>query len=91
MNTAVKYYFSIILMLSMLLPEVMAATLADAKMAIRAQDYNQAVKILKPLASNGNREAQYQLAVMYGNGQGASKDKSKAAHWMTQSAKQGYK
>jgi hypothetical protein len=39
-----------------------SATLADAKMAIRTQDFTKAVSILKPLAKNGDKEAQYQLS-----------------------------
>ena len=66
------------------------ATLADAKIAIRTQNFDKAVSILKPLAKKGDKEAQYQLAVMYGNGQGTAVDPAKAAEWMLKSARQGY-
>ncbi|MGB5604773.1 MAG: SEL1-like repeat protein, partial [Gammaproteobacteria bacterium] len=68
-----------------------AATLADAKMAIRTQDFARAVKILYPLSRSGDKEAQYHLAVMHRNGQGTPENAKKAAFWMKKSANQGYK
>ena len=56
-----------------------AATLSDAKIAIRTQNFNKAVSILKPLAKKGDKEAQYQLAVMYRNGQGTQENPAKSA------------
>ena len=67
-----------------------AATLSDAKMAIRTRDFSKAVKILEPLSRKGDKEAQYHLAVMYRNGQGTRKDVKKAAFWLKKSAAQGY-
>ena len=67
------------------------ATLDDAKLAIRTQDFAKAASILKPLAKKGDKQAQYQLAVLYRNGQGAKKDPDKAFLWMKRSANQGYK
>ena len=60
-------------------------------MAIRTQDFARAVSILKPLAKKGDKQAQYQLAVLYSNGQGITEDPVKAAQWMLKSARQGYK
>ena len=67
-----------------------AATLSEAKIAIRTQNFDKAVSILKPLARKGDKEAQYQLAVMYRNGQGTQESPSKSAYWMDKSARQGY-
>jgi TPR repeat protein len=68
-----------------------AATLDDAKLAIRTQDYARAVTILKPLARKGDKQAQYQLAVLYKNGLGIKKNPKNSAYWMDKSARQGYK
>jgi hypothetical protein len=47
------------LFLLLMLPVGFAATLDDANLAIRARHYAEAVKILQPLASAGDAEAQY--------------------------------
>jgi len=86
-----KQLTNIFLLTFLLAFSVQAATLADAKIAIRTQNFGKAVSILKPLASKGDRQAQYQLAVMYRNGQGVAENPGKAAQWMIRSARQGYK
>ena len=40
-------------------------------------------------AKQGKAEAQYNLGVMYYNGQGVNKDYSKAVYWYTKAAEQG--
>ena len=86
-----KSYLLIICITLVLSPVTQAATLSEAKLAIRSQDFDQAVRVLMPLAKQGDREAQYHLAVMYRNGQGVREDNKKAVHWMRPSAKQQYK
>jgi TPR repeat protein len=87
----VKPFLTIVCITFLLVFTVEAATLSDAKMAIRTQNFDKAVSILKPLAKKGDKQAQYQLAVMYSNGQGTAEDPAKAAQWMMKSARQGYK
>jgi TPR repeat protein len=43
----------------------------------------------KPIAKEGNQNAQYLLGVMYANGQGVKTDFQKASHWFLKSALQG--
>lgn len=52
-------------------------------------DYTKAIIEFKPLALNGNATAQNNLAVMYDNGQGISKDLKEAVKWYSFAAKQG--
>jgi len=87
----VKQSLTILWLTLLLAFSVEAATLSDAKIAIRTQNFSKAVSILKPLAKKGDKEAQYHLAVMYRNGQGTQENPAKSAHWMDQSARQGYK
>jgi len=85
-----KKYLSIFCITFLLVLSVEAATLSDAKMAIRTQNFSKAVKILQPIAARGDQVAQYQLAVLYRNGQGVKANPKEAFRWMKKSALQGY-
>ena len=52
----------IILILFINSVSVLADALSDAKLAIRARQYERVVTLLSPLAKRGDPEAQYQLA-----------------------------
>jgi TPR repeat protein len=62
---------------------------ADAKAALDAGDYATAVKLLQPLASQGDVAAEFNLGVMYGSGQGVAKDEAAAATWFEKAARGG--
>lgn len=47
-------------------------------------------KDVKPLADNGDKEAQYRLGVLYEKGQGVSKNGTEAAVWYRKAADQGH-
>ena len=51
-----------------------------------AQDIHQ----LKTLANKGDSEAQFELGVIYDNGDQLPQDLKKAAYWYTKSAQQGH-
>jgi len=57
--------------------------------AIRNHDYATAIKIFKTLAEQGNTKAQFNLGVMYYQGQGVPKDYKEAARWFRKAAEQG--
>ena len=57
--------------------------------AIRNGDYAEAVKWFRLSAEQGYAKAQYNLALMYANGQGVSQDYKEAAKWFRLSAEQG--
>ncbi|HUD52739.1 tetratricopeptide repeat protein [Parvibaculum sp.] len=63
---------------------------ADARAAFERGDMAAALKILEPLAWSGDASAQYNLGVIYNNGQGGvARDMAKAVSWYDKSARQG--
>ena len=68
---------------------VWAASYEDGKKAYLDSDYARALEILKPLAENGDPQAQITLGIMYDLGHGVAKDSSKALEWYIKSAEQG--
>ncbi len=66
-----------------------AGDLASAKRAYEEKDYATALKLLMPLADEGNAEAQLIVGKMYYIGQGVLKDSDRAVKWFTASATQG--
>ena len=52
-------------------------------------DYATALRDLTPLAVQGNADAQFNLGVMYANGQGISQDYKTAVKWYRLAAEQG--
>ena len=67
-----------------------AGPLENAIEAIDREDYQTALKILRPLAGQGLAEAQYHLGVMYEHGEGVLQDYKEAARWYRAAAEQGY-
>ncbi len=53
-------------------------------------DYTNAALAWKQLANSGDPVAQFNLAMLYQNGQGVKADVATAQHWLTQSARQGF-
>lgn len=92
---ATQRYFSgcrvfVGLLLLVLLPTyAFAQSFADGKAAYEAKDYKTALKILKPLAEQGDSQAQVTLGVMYDYGQGVAKNPEEAMNWYIKAAKQG--
>lgn len=56
--------------------------------AARTGDYATALREWRPLAESGNRDAQFNLALLYENGFGVAKDGAQAAHWFRRAAEQ---
>jgi TPR repeat protein len=52
-------------------------------------DYATALRSWKPLAKQGNTDAQFLLGAMYDNGQGVPQNYKTAVKWYTLAAKQG--
>jgi TPR repeat protein len=66
-----------------------AGPLEDADAAIKRRDYATAMRLIRPLAEQGNANAQYKLGVFYDNGLGVPQDKVSAYMWLNLSASQG--
>src|SRR3984957_2338166 len=58
-------------------------------LAAHEKAYATALRLLRPLAEQGNAVAQYNLGVMYAQGQGVSQDYAAAASWYLKAAEQG--
>lgn len=59
------------------------------KQAYLDKDYERAHEILKPLAEQGNSDAQVTLGLMYDYGHGVERDPAHAIEWYTRAAEQG--
>ena len=67
-----------------------AAPIDDANAAYDRGDYAQALKILRPLAAQGNAYTQFMLGDMYYHGQGVTQDYKEAFKWYRLAAAQGF-
>ena len=68
---------------------VLAQELEEGQAAYQARDYPKALQVLRPLAEQGNSQAQALLGIMYDNGQGVDKDPREAFKWYLKAAEQG--
>ncbi|HEY3813401.1 MAG TPA: tetratricopeptide repeat protein [Caulobacteraceae bacterium] len=68
-----------------------ADQMSDGDAAFHKGDYAKALELLKPLAEQGNAEAQCLVGIMYLTGHCVAKDPALAAKWLLASAKQGQK
>ena len=58
--------------------------------AYQRNDYATALREWQPLAKQGQAAAQYQLGLLYANGQGVPKDDVRARQWYEKAASQGH-
>ena len=79
---------TVLLSLSFAIP-VLAGPLEDANAAIKRRDYATAVRLIRPLAEQGDANAQYNLGVLYDNGLGVPQDRVRAYMWLNLAAMQG--
>ena len=68
---------------------VAAGPLDDADAAVKRRDYATAVRLIRPLAEQGDAAAQYTLGVFYDNGLGVPQDHIRSYMWFDLSAAQG--
>ena len=68
-----------------------AGPLDDAAAAYQRNDYATTLQILGPIADQGDAFAEYDLGVIYSNGQGVPQDFAQAARaaWFRKAADQG--
>jgi len=66
-----------------------AGQLEDGMAAFRRGDYATAMSLWRPLVDQGDADAQYNLGVMYWDGQGVSQDYAQAVAWFRKAADQG--
>lgn len=70
--------------------QTVAATPDAVSAAMDSGDYEAARELLKPLAIEGDAEAQYTLGMLYLDGHGGAEKESTGVHWLTLSARQHY-
>lgn len=75
---------------AMLWPGIAGAGFGDGAAAYSLQDYDRAFTEWSPLAEGGDPRAQYHLAILYGNGLGAPRDREQALRWHRLAAGQGH-
>jgi uncharacterized protein len=80
---------AIVLVLCFAAP-VAAGPFEDAVEAHSRGDYQKALRLIRPLANDGDAVAQFNLGLMYTAGQGVQQDNAAAALWFRKAAEQGY-
>ena len=78
------------LLVVILLDAATAGQLEDAKTAYGRGEYEVTLRIVRPLAEQGNPEGQHLLGSMHAKGKGVPKDESEAEKWYRLAAEQGY-
>ena len=90
-NRSKSLRFPVALVLSIVC--LTAPAWADFKAGMDAHhrsDYATALREWQPLAEQGHAGAQYNLGLLYANGQGVTKDDAKARQWYEKAAVQGH-
>ena len=67
-----------------------AAGSAEGRTAYHAKDYRTAMRQFRPLAEQGDPEAQYYVGRMYEKGQGVPRNEREVAKWYRRAADAGY-
>jgi hypothetical protein len=80
---------ALVLALSLAAP-VAAGPLEDGKAAYDHGDYATVLRLWRPLADQGNADAQFMLSIMYDGGYGVPQDYVEAAKWCRRAADQGH-
>ncbi len=66
-----------------------AGPFEDGMAAHERSDYATALRLWRPMAEQGHADAQHNLGVMYGKGQGVPQDYAEAVKWYRLAAAQG--
>ena len=82
-------FLKIAILGSMLAIPVQAQDFDKGVAAYEVGDFATAMTEWKRLAEHGNAAAQYNLGIMYANGQGVPQDDAEAVKWYRMAAKQG--
>ncbi|MET3907822.1 hypothetical protein ABID59_002163 [Bradyrhizobium sp. S3.3.6] len=84
-----KRAISTIVLLNAFAAPVAAGTFEDAVVAHARGDYAKALRLVRPLANDGDAAAQFNLGLMYVTGQGVQQDNAAAALWFRKAAEKG--
>jgi hypothetical protein len=81
---------ALVLAIALWASPLFAAPLDDGVAALEAGRYEDALRILRPLAEAGDTEAQLNMGALYDIGGGVPKDKTQAAAWYRRAAEGGH-
>ena len=81
---------AIVALVLMLAVPVAAQDFEAGLEAYERGDYVAALNVYRPLAEQGNAQAQYHLGLMYENGHGMAQDNVEALNWYSKAAEQGH-
>ncbi len=79
----------IVLAMTVLVAVLFGGNFEDGVAAYNSKNYKKAAEFFQKAAEQGNASAQYNLGVMYDNGQGVKKDYKKAIELYKKAAEQG--
>jgi TPR repeat protein len=85
-----KRILAVFILVSNFAAPVAAGPLEDARTAFRKRDYATALRLLQPLANQGNAVAQFSIGSTYDHGQCAPQSYVEAVKWWHLAAEQGY-
>jgi TPR repeat protein len=89
MKLTLNHILAVIILVLSFAESVAAGPLEDADAAVKRRDYATAVRLIRPLAEQGDASAQYTLGVFYDNGLGVPQDHIRSYMWFDLSAAQG--
>jgi uncharacterized protein len=89
MNRTFKAAVAVLMLAVSFAGPVTAGQLEDAAAAYMKGDYVKATRLLRPLAEQGNADAQAHLTFLYANGEGVPQDYETALGWYRKAAEQG--
>lgn len=81
MKLTLKHALTAIMLVLSFATPVVAGQFEDAAAANGRGDYATALRLLRPLAGQGNASAQYNLGIMYELGQGVPQSYAEAVMW----------
>jgi TPR repeat protein len=89
MNPTLKHAIAALRLILCFATPLVAGPLEDADVAIKRHDYATAARLIRPLADQGDANAQYILGVFYNNGLGVPQDYVRSYMWLNLAATQG--
>ncbi len=78
------------LILTLASPAPVQAVVEEGRAAYKRGDYVVALRLLRPLAEQGNSKAQFNLGLMYENGRGVTENTVQAVKWYRLAADKGH-
>jgi uncharacterized protein len=90
MNRTIKTVVVALILAACITGLAVAGPAEDGMAAFQRGDYAAAMRLWRPLAHQGNADAQFLLGAMYGRGEGVERDYTTAVTWYRKAADQGH-